>query len=100
MLDLHGKGADTLVVASGKVQVLRSEVELICGHGFRNFEQLLFDAADLAVHGCGYGWRRRPRLLRLGTARGCAVASTSSPDGEVKDQGRPQQEGRYSFHSS
>ena len=50
MLHLHRKGAHALIVAAGNVQALGREVELIFRHGFGSFHDLLFDAANLAVH--------------------------------------------------
>jgi hypothetical protein len=51
MLDLQGKGAHTLVVIAWNVQALRREVELVLRHGFGSFHNLLFDGADLTIHG-------------------------------------------------
>ena len=62
MLDLHGKGAHTFVLAPWNIEVLRRKVEFIFRHGFRGFHNLLFDRADFAIHDGSYGWRRLRRL--------------------------------------
>src|SRR5579859_4433380 len=69
MLDLDGKGAHALIVASGNVQALGREVVLVFGHGFGNIHHLLFDGADFAVDHGGEGGRS----LRLGRA-GCDLS--------------------------
>ena len=51
MLDLEGKGPHSFVFASLNFQARRSEVEFIFRHGFRSFQNELFDGVDLAIHG-------------------------------------------------
>ena len=97
MFDLHGKRAHALVVGSWNVQTPGRKVELIFRHGFGSFHNLLFDAADLAVHGGSYGCRTL-RLLRLGRTRACVAVRALSQGGDDKDEHGWYQQDSWLFH--
>src|SRR5258708_7004197 len=80
------KRAPTFLVSAWNVKALRSKVDFVFRHGFRNFHDLLFDVADPSAHHGSYGWRGLLRLLRARRARGCGslYALSQGSDGGDK----------------